>query len=286
MVKRWVFAAPFLAGAILLVALPAGAAVYLAFTEYFGFGAATFTGTANFERLLGDETFWLSLGNAAIVAALVVPLHLVLAVGCALLLHRRSWAGGFARTAVYLPAVVPDAAWALLWLWLLNPLYGPLPLALEGLGLPSPQWFTDPSAARVGLALIVGFQIGEAFVVALAARATVPPRLYEAAAVEGAGGWYTFRRVTLRLMAPILGLLAFRDLLLVLQTTFVPALLVTDGDPHNATLVSPLYIYRRAFRYGELGYASTASLALLLLTALVVVLQIVLVRRMRDRLSW
>ncbi len=270
--RRVWLALPYLGGVLLLVALPFGAAVYLGFTTYYGFAAPEFTGLANVRRMLDDELFWLSLRNAGMVAAIAVPLRLVLATGCALLLHTRDWGNGLGRTAVYLPAVVPDAAWALLWLWLLNPLYGPLPWA---------GWFTDPHAARLALALVLAFQVGEAFVVALAARAAVPHRLYEAAAVEGAGAWHTFRRITLPLMAPILGLLAFRDALLVLQTTFVPALLVTEGDPHYATLVSPLYVYRRAFLYGELGYASLLSLVLLALAAAAVALQLVLLRRIR-----
>lgn len=270
--RRLGLALPYLGGVLLLVALPFGAAVYLGFTEFYGFDAPRFTGLANVRRLLDDELFWLSLRNAGIVAAIAVPLRLLLATGCALLLHTRDHGNSLGRTSVYLPAVVPDAAWALLWLWLLNPLYGPLPWA---------GWFTDPGGARLALALVLAFQVGEAFVVALAARAAVPHRLYEAAAVEGASAWHTFRRITLPLMAPILGLLAFRDALLVLQTTFVPALLVTEGDPHYATLVSPLYVYRRAFLYGELGYASLLSLVLLALAAAAVALQLLLLRRIR-----
>jgi multiple sugar transport system permease protein len=90
------------------------------------------------------------------------------------------------------------------------------------------------------------------------------------AAVEGASPWFTVRHVTLKLMAPVLALLALRDLVLVLQVTFIPVLLVTRGGPRESTLTPPLVVYERAFLYGELGYASMLSLVLLVSTAVVV----------------
>lgn len=279
--RGWLLAAPYLAGLGVLVLLPVAVGAGLAFTEYYGFAPPEFTGWDNLRRALGDRLFWTSLANAGLLAALIVPLRLGLAVGCALLLFRRRRGAGLARTAAYLPSVVPDAAWALLWLWLLNPLYGPVAAAARALGAPSLGLLTEPWTTRVGIGVMLGLQVGEAFVVAMAARALVPPRLYEMAATEGASTWYAGRRVTLPFMAPLVALLAARDAVLVLQTTFVPVLLVTDGGPRQATLTSPLYLYRRAFGYGELGYASTLSLLLLVLTAVVLVMVVPFARRLR-----
>ena len=276
-----VLAVPYLVGTALVVGVPLLAAGYLAMTDYHGFTDPVVTGTANLRRMLADDLFWTSLGNSAILAAIVVPLRIGLAVGCALLLARPTRVQRGARAAVYLPSVVPDAAWALLWLWLLNPLYGPLPLALGSLGLPSPDWLTSPWGARAGLGLVVSLQVGEAFVVAMAARQLIPARLYEAAAVEGARPGHVFRRVTLPLLAPVLVLLALRDLVAVLQITFVPVLLVTEGGPYYATLTTPLHLYQRAFTYGELGYGSALAMTLLLITAAAVAVQALLLRRLR-----
>ncbi|MBC6460449.1 carbohydrate ABC transporter permease [Actinomadura sp. HBU206391] len=276
-----VLAAPYLIGTALVIGLPLAGTAYLALTDYHGFGAPAFTGTANLRRMGGDDLLWTSLRNSAILAAIVVPLRLVLSAGCALLLTPPTRTVRAARAAVYLPTVVPDAAWALLWLWLLNPLYGPLPLALEGLGLPSPGWLTSPWGARAGLGLMVGLQIGESFVVALAARQLIPARLYEAAAMEGARPGHVLRRVTLPLLSPVLVLLALRDLVMVLQITVVPVLLVTEGGPYYATLTTPLYLYRRAFDYGELGYASGLAMMLIVVTAGAVAAQILVLRRLR-----
>ncbi|WP_206069908.1 ABC transporter permease subunit [Knoellia koreensis] len=275
---------PFLLGAFLVVLLPLGLAAYLAFTDYYGFEAPRWSGTDNWARLAGDGQFWRSVGVTGVVAAIAVPIRIALAVGAALLLARQGGAAGaIGRTAAYLPSVVPEAAWALLWLWILNPLYGPLPAALRAVGAPVPGFLTEPWGARWGLVLVLAFQVGEAFVVALAARRTVPGALYDALAVEGASPWFTTTRLTLPVMAPILLLLTVRDLVVVVQNAFVPALLVTGGGPGNATLTAPLLVYERAFEYGELGYASTLSVALLVLTAAAAALPLWLAARLAQR---
>lgn len=270
---------PYLAGLAALVAVPLAGAIALAFTEFSGIGAPEFAGTDNFARLWEDAAFWRSLGNSLVFVMISVPLRLAAAVAFALLLHRRSTVASGGRIAAYLPSVIPDVAYALLWLWLLNPLYGPLALAVGSIGIE--DVLTDPWGARIAVAVMGAFQIGEAFIVALAARRTIPASLYEAAAVDGAAPWFTFRMVTLPLMGPILGLLALRDVILSFQINFVPALLVTEGGPRYATTYLPLYAYRQAFRYFRLGYASAMTLTMFVLTALIVYIQYRLIRRWR-----
>ena len=268
-------ALPFLGGVLILVALPALAALALAFTEFSGVEAPRFNGLDNITRLLGDEAFWRALGNTLIYVAVSVPLRVGLAVSCALLLARRTRGVRAARAAVYLPTVVPDVAYALLWLWLLNPLFGPLAVIGAGNAL------VEPWGARIALPVMAAFQIGEAFVVALAARRAVPGALYEAAALENASPWYVTRKLTLPLMAPVIGVLLVRDVVVALHTNFLPALLLTDGGPRLSTTYLSLYMYRTAFRYFRLGYASTIALAIFLLTGLALYAQYRIVKRWR-----
>ena len=282
--RRSPLALPYLLGSLLLVLTPLLLAMGLAFTSYFGFRAPVPTGLDNLSRLVADMVFWKAVGTSAMIALVVVPLRLLLAVGAALLLSRRRGAtSAVGRASAYLPSVIPDAAWALLWLWILNPLYGPLPALLGALGVPDPGFLTTPWGARLGLVLVLAFQVGEAFVVALAARAAIPARLHEAIEVEGGSPWFATTRVTLPLMLPIVLVLAVRDVVVVVQNAFVPALLVTEGGPANATLTAPLLIYRRAFEYGELGYASTLSVTLLVLTGLAAALPLWLAARLAAR---
>jgi multiple sugar transport system permease protein len=276
------FALPYVAGLTLLVGIPLAGAAAMAFTDFSGVQDPEWVGFANFDRLVDQPLFWRSLGNTAAFVAIAVPLRIAAAVGLALLLHRRTAGAGIARGIAYLPTVVPDVAYALLWLWLLNPLYGPLAAALSSAGVTSPGWLTEPWPARIAIAVMGAFQVGEAFVVALAARRTVPEPLYEAARVEGASPWYTLRNVTLPVMAPVLGLLALRDVVLALQVNFVPAFLVTEGGPGYATTFLPLYVYEAGFRYFRFGYAAAVGVVMFAMTAAILALQYLIYRRWRE----
>lgn len=286
--------APYAFGLAALVALPAAVVFALALYEYDLIGSARFVGLDNFRELVEDDVFRTALGNSLVFAAVAAPLRLAAALALALLLHRRFRGVGAYRTAAVLPTIVPDVAYGLLWLWLLNPLYGPINLFLEWggtaqrtvwWGLPSPQWLTHPNDARAAIVLMTLFTIGEGFVVLLIVRQGLPRELYELAALEDATSFGIFRRVTLPLMAPALLLLLARDTIFSLQVNFVPALVVTDGGPPPyATTYLPLFVYREGFEYLRYGYAAAATVTMFALTALVVLVQWRILRRWRSDL--
>ena len=277
----WPIATPYLLGLSLLIFVPAVAVVVLAFTEFNGVTDPRFSGVDNFTRLLTDDLFWLSLGNSLVYALISVPLRLLGALGLALLLHQKGALTGTGRVAAFVPTLVPDVTWALLWLWILNPLYGPIAALSAGFGLGAPELLTDPWNTRIALAVMGSFQLGEGFLIALAVRRSIPGRIYEASWVDGGRPWFTLRHLTLPLMAPALALLALRDLILTLQVNFTSALFVTNGGPHYATTYVPLYVYRVAFRYLRLGYASTISVTMFVITVAIVLVQYRLARRWR-----
>jgi multiple sugar transport system permease protein len=274
--------APYVFGLALLVFVPALVTFGLALFEYDLITSPDWAGAANFRELWGDDVFRRSLRNSLMFVAAAVPLRLLGALLLALLLHRQFRGASAYRTAAYLPTVVPDVAYALLWLWIINPLFGPLNLVLGAVGGPTPQWLTDPHDARWAVVVMSLFQIGEGFVVALAVRQSLPGDLYELAEVEGARPWYVFARVTLPLMAPALLLLLFRDTIFSFQANFVPALVIFDGGPPPyATTYLPLFVYTNAFEYLRYGYAAAASLVMFAVTALIVVVQWRILRRWR-----
>jgi multiple sugar transport system permease protein len=278
----WLMAAPFLVGVLVLVALPALLTFAMSLFRWDLVRSPRFLGLDNFRELVQDVNFRAAMRNSLTYVAIAVPLRLVLAVGLALLLQPRFRGASAARTTVFLPAVIPDVAYALLWLWILNPLYGPLNLALEALGLPTPAWLSVAGPARWGVIIMGVFQLGEVFLVAFAARRLVPRPFYELAAEQGAGPLSRAWRVTLPLMMPTLLLLLLRDTALALQATFVPALLVTEGGPPpSGTLYLPLFVYRNAFSYFRYGYAAAATVWVFALTASIVWLQYRVVRRFR-----
>jgi multiple sugar transport system permease protein len=282
--------APYLVGLVVLVLAPFAVTLALAFTDYDLIRPPVWTGADNVIELAGDPIFRTALVNSLVFAAVAVPLRLLVALGLALLLHHRSAVVGTARTAAVLPSAVPEIAYGLLWLWLLNPLYGPINQILRiggtngltAFGRTPPQWLTDPTDARAAIILMSLFTIGETFVILLAARRALPRDVYELAALEDATAWDVVRRVTLPLIAPVLGLLLIRDAIQSLQFSFVPSLVVTDGGPPPyATTYVPLFAYRTAFEYLRYGYAAAATLAMLLLTVAAVAVQWRLLRRYR-----
>ena len=273
---------PYLFGIGLLIAVPAAITFGLALFDFDLIRSPVFRGLTNFRELLSDDVFRISLRNSIVFAGAAVPLRLAGALALALLLHRRFRGVGVYRTTAYLPTVVPDVAWALVWLWIFNPLYGPLNLGIRALGLPEPQWLTDPATAQWAIVLMSLFQIGEGFLVALATRQSLQPELYELASLEAAGPVYVFRRVTMPLMAPTLLLLLFRDTVFSFQFNFVPALLVTEGGPPPySTTYLPLFVYRTGFEYLRYGYAAAATLVMFGLTALIVLVQWRILKRWR-----
>ncbi|MGI8806900.1 MAG: carbohydrate ABC transporter permease [Acidimicrobiales bacterium] len=277
--------APFLVGAVALVVAPAIATLVLALFDYDLIRSPRWIALGNFSELLGDDVFRISLRNSMMFAALAVPLRLGGALGLALLLHHRSRGFGAYRAAALLPSVIPDVAYGLVWLWLLNPLYGPINLALDAVGAPTPAWLTEPAAAQAAIIGMSLFTIGEGFIVLLAARSEIPTEVYDLGRLDGSGAWQLFRRVTLPMLVPTLVLLAARDTVFAFQASFVPALVVTDGGPPPfSTTYLPVFVYRNAFEYLRYGYAAAATVAMLAVTGLMLLVQSSILTR--RRLHW
>lgn len=271
--------APFLIGALALVAAPALISFGLAFTLYDGVHAPRWFGLNNFLLLAADPRFQAAMRNSLSFIVLAVPLRVLGALGLALLLRKRRRGLAVYRAAVYLPTVVPDVAYALAWLWIFNPLYGPLNLLLGALGLPTPAWLVNPATARPALAFMSVFQIGEGFVVLLAGLNSLPRDYFAAATVDGASRWQIFRFITLPLLAPWLALLTLRDMVFSFQSTFTPAFIMTGGDPYYATLFLPLLIYREAFDNFRFGMGMALTLVLFAASAALIGLALLILRR-------
>jgi len=264
------FTVPFVLGALLLVGAPAILTVALAFFQYDSLAAPQWVGLANFVELPREPQFWNAIHNSVFFLALATPLRLAVALGLALLLHRPRRGVGFCRAAVFLPTVVPEAAYALIWLWVFNPLYGPLAAVLRSLGLASPAWFTEPELAKLPFIVLSLFQVGEGLVVLLAGLRAIPAEYREAALEAGAEPWQTLRYVVLPLLAPWLILLAVRDVILSFPYTFTLSLLMTGGDPYYATLFLPLLTYEEAFDRFRFGIGAAHTLITLVFTAVLV----------------
>ena len=269
MTARWayLFLAPAALGATVLVALPILAVIGIAFTDYDAINPPRAVGLENFSALVDDPIFGTALGNSLLFIAVVVPARLVVAVSVGLLVSVSRRGVGAARTATVLPTFLPEVAVALMWLWVFNPLYGPLAAALGALGAPGSEWLLTGWGARVAVAIMSLFLVGEAILVVAAARNEIPSTLYEVAAMEGASRAQAFRGITLPLLAPVLVVLTARDVALSLQATFIPTLILYDGGPEYATTVLPLLAYQSAFEFLRFGYAAAITVVMLAIAA-------------------
>jgi len=238
---------PYVLGALVLVVIPGVLALGLSFSYYDGLSAPSWWGLRNYRMFFIDPLERIAVANSLYFTLLAVPLRVLGALGLALLLRRPGRGVGLYRAAVYLPTVIPDVAYALIWLWVFNPLFGPLNLLLGVLGLPQPAWLADAATAKLVFVFMSLFQIGEGFVVLLAGLQTIPADYADAATVDGAGPVSFFRYITLPLLAPWLILLTVRDLIWSFQYTFTPSLLMTQGDPYHATLFLPLLSFEETF---------------------------------------
>jgi multiple sugar transport system permease protein len=276
---------PYGIGAVVLFIVPALLTFVLAFTDASLVQAPNYVGGDNFVNLSKDVVFDDVLRHTLAFVALVVPIRILVATGAALLLHARFRGAAAGRTAVFLPTVIPDAAAALLWIFVFNPIYGPANALLGALGVGPVSWFSDSTAAFAMIAIALAFTVGESFVVALAARQELPEDLYAIARLEGAGPWHVLRTVTLPLMAPVLALLAIRDVAVVLQLSFSFTYLLTDGGPDRATLFLPIYSFDVGFEGLRYGYATAMTLLLFVGCLALAFLQWRIVRRWRLALG-
>jgi len=276
--------APYLIGTLLLTALPALVTLVIAFTRYDSVGAPVWVGGDNFIRLFNSVYVRSGLRSSLIFVLAAVPLRLLAALALALFSRQAGRASGWLRTAIYLPTVIPEVAYALIWLWIFNPVTGPLNVILSAVGLPLPDWLAQPTTAVLAFVIMSIFQIGEGFVVVLGSRQNIPQSLYETAMVDGATSWQMFWTITLPLLTPVLILLCFRDLIVSLQATFTPSFVMTYGGPYYATSFAPLMIYELAFDFFDFGLASAALVALYLLLGLIVA-EIINLTNSADRIT-
>ena len=255
-VSLYLLLMPYLVGAIVLIVIPAMISIGLAFTSYDSLSAPVWVGLDNFVFISSYRAFLYAARNTIGFIALAVPLRVGAMLALGLLLKQPRCGVRLFRVAVYLPTVVPDVAYALLWTWIFNPLWGPVNLILQLLGLPTPAWIVDRNTIGWILVVMSLFQIGEGFVVMLAGLHDIPSDYHESAVIDGANRWQVFRLISLPLLRPWLVLLTFRDIAVGAQNIFTPAFLMMGGSRAYAAWFMPQMIYEEAFGRFRFGVAS------------------------------
>ncbi len=264
---------PWLLGFFLLTVGPMLYSLYISFTNWDLLTDPVWIGLDNYLRKMpNDPRFWQSLKVTLIYTAAYVPLEMMGGLFLALLVRNQIRGIRFFRTIFYLPTMLAGVAFAVVWLWMLNPRGGLVNLALAQFGIVGPRWLLDPQWALSALLMMSFWGWGRAMVIYLAGLQVIPGELYEAAAIDGASRLSRFRHVTLPLLTPTI---FFNLILSVINTfqTFTNAFVATDGGPLDATLFFVLYMYKQAFELLNMGYASALAwilfLVVLLLTLLI-----------------
>jgi len=260
------FASPWIIGFLAFVVYPICASLYYSFTRFTGLEVTEFLGFGNYiEMLTKDELFSKSLYNTMYYLVLAVPIGLIVSLALALALNTKVKEISVYRTCVYIPHIVPAFASSFIWLWLLNPEYGLVNLLLDQIGIWGPGWISDPKWAKFSIVLMAQWGAGGAAMIFLAALQDVPRILYEAADLDGATFWHRLRYITVPMISPVILFHIIMALFGAFQV-FTPAYIMTNGGPANSTLFYVLYLYRNAFNYGRMGYASAMAWLLFLLT--------------------
>ena len=235
------------------------ASAFFAFTEYDVLTQPKWVGWANFDKALtGDPKVGQALKVTSIYAVVSVPLQILLGLCVALLLNTRIRGLQFYRTVYYLPSVLSGVAVALLWRWIYAPNFGLINSFLARFDIVGPGWLGDKDWALTSLIGMSLWHVGGSIVIYLAGLQGVPSELYEAGRVDGAGRGAAFWHITLPMITPVLFYNLVIGIITALQI-FTQALIMTNGGPHEATLFIVLYLYRNAFQFFKMGYASVLA---------------------------
>jgi multiple sugar transport system permease protein len=279
----------FLAPGLIVIGLfflvPIAASLALSFTDFDIYAVADignmrFIGLANYARLVRDPLFWIALRNTFYFVLVGGPTTIGVALAAALLLHskRARWKGFF-RTVFFAPYVTTLVGVAIVFRYLYHPRFGLIDRALAWFGIPSIDWLGDPRWAMPAIILLAVWKnFGYAMILFIAGLGAIPETLYDAARIDGAGPWQTFRRVTLPLLAPTFLFLGVMTTIGYFQF-FAEPYVMTAGGPLNATLSVGLLMYKQGFRWWNMGYAAGIAFILFLLILAASAIQFALQRR-------
>lgn len=265
------FVAPFVAVYLVILIYPLIRGIMLSFQRVDLFGGGTFVGFDNYARLAADPTFVQSLVNTFLLALMIVPLLTVLALALALGLNRATRGAAVFRGVFFSSSVLSVTIVTLIWRFVLAPDAGLLGEVAQGIGATPLPFLSDPTLALWALAITtIWWSIGLPMMLFLAGLQQIPGDVYEAAALDRASRWTTFRCVTLPALQRTVILVVMLQTAAQLQL-FGQAQLLTAGGPSGASRTVVLLIFEIAFGRWELGYA-TAAAEILFMIILVVTL--------------
>lgn len=264
-IAGWLFISPVVLGILIWTLTPMLASLYLSFTDYAVLKPPVWNGLSNWTRMFTrDPDFIQALKVTYSFVAMQLPIGLCVALAGALLLNTGVRGMTIFRSFFYLPSVVPGVAMALVWAWILNMNYGLVNQFLAALGFERINFFGNPKTALPTMAVMTWFGVGNTMIIYLAGLLNIPPSLYEAAEIDGAGWVRRFLHITIPMLSPTIFYTVVQGLILSFQY-FTNAYVLTNGGPMKATYFYNFMIYQVAFSNLKMGYASAMAWFLLIM---------------------
>jgi multiple sugar transport system permease protein len=265
----YMFLLPSLIGFLIFKLYPILFSLFLAFCEWdlvSGFSNIKFIGLDNFKNMANDDYFISSIRNTFVYVLSVVPIEIVLAMIIAVILEKAVYFKGFFRLVYFMPYISNIVAVSVVWMALYHPSQGPINQLLMAIGIKNPPlWLASSKWAMLALIIMsVWLGIGYCIVIYMAGLQGVPDEIYEAAKIDGANAIERFRYITLPYLSPTTFFLLIVRLIATFQV-FGPINIMTEGGPGRATTVLVYHIYRTAFRFYQVGYASAVAFVLFLI---------------------
>lgn len=261
------FLLPSLIGLLIFSLLPLIISGLISLTDWNGLDRLTdpsfiqehFIGLDNYRNILTTQEFWNTLGNTMEYIVLYIPLMLAASLLVAYLLSRPHRGIGAFRVVYYIPVLTSWVAASLIWKSVLAPQYGAMNGILEWFGIQGPGWLLDEAWAMPAIVLVsVWKDMGFFGLILLSGIVGIDKTYYEAAEIDGAGGWTKFTRITLPLLTPSIFYVVIVAMINGFQL-FPQVMIMTGGGPNGATQVMVERIYQYGFRYYRMGYAAAFS---------------------------
>jgi multiple sugar transport system permease protein len=280
----FIFLIPWIIGLLVFMVGPMLWSLWLSFTDYDPLlPETTFLGMENYRDAFADPRVRRSLWNTVYFTVFYVPGTVISGLGLALMLNRIGRTGAFFRTAFYMPNVAPAVAVGAMFMLLLNGHNGLVNRLLRSIGLAGPSWLNDPSWVKVGILIMMLWSVGTTVIIFYAALRNVPAHLYEAALVDGAGGWQRFWSITVPMISPAILFVFVINTIAALQLfTEVYAMFFGQqpgGAASDAALFYVIYLFQQAFQFFNMGYASALAWLLFVVIGVITAIQIYTSRR-------
>ena len=278
---RWgyLLIAPMMIGFTIFFLVALGASLVLSLTSWDMLSSPVWVGFDNYRKVLQDDEFRTALGNTVAITIPHVVLRLTMALALAIALNSRIRFRAFYRVLFFMPVLTMPVAIGTIWKWLYDPAFGPINSFLGRLGLPQPEWLSEPKTAVIAVVIVLLWSgVGYDMIIFLAGLQSIPHDYYDAAALDGAGSWQQFRDITLPLLTPTTFFLSVIGIIYSLQV-FDLVYVMTKIDQTNKLPTVVFYIYEEGFRNFRMGYAITVAWVLLAIILVFTLVQFRLQRR-------